>query len=71
MLTGAETGAVALPPGPPVRTAFFEPTFTLMPPGPPVHPPSPCRFLVAVSFDEAGQVANVDAHLADAPPTTD
>jgi hypothetical protein len=72
VLTGAETGTAAIPPGQPVRTAFFEPTFTLLPPGPPTHPPSPCRFLVAVSFDEAGHVANVDAHLADAaPPTTD
>jgi hypothetical protein len=72
VLTGAARGTTTIPPGPPTRTAFFEPTFTLLPPGPPTHPPSPCRFLVAVSFDEAGQVTGVDAHLADAPaPTTD
>lgn len=70
VLDGADEGTVALPPGPPTRSAFFEPTFTLLPPGPPTHPPSPCRFLVAVSFDEHGTVTGVDAHLADAPPPT-
>jgi hypothetical protein len=71
VLDGADTGTATMPPGPPTRSAFFEPTFRLMPPGPPTHPPSPCRFLVAVSFDEAGAVTGVDVHLDDAPPTTD
>jgi hypothetical protein len=70
VLTGAQDATVAFPPGPPVRAASFEPTFRLFPPGPRVHPPSPIRFLVSVSFDEAGRVTNVDAHHAHTPPPT-
>ena len=65
VLDGADAGTVTLPPGPPTRTAFFEPTFTLLPPGPPTHPPSPIRLLLAASFDDRGQVTDVQAHLSD------
>lgn len=74
ILRGAATGTVMYPPGPLVRAASLEPSFTLMPPGPPVHPPSPIRLLVDVSFVAAGgQLIAVQVHLGDAHPigTTD
>ena len=62
--TGSDGGSVSIPPGPPVRTATFEPSFTLFPPGPPVHPPSPCRFVVQAGFDGAGRLTSVEVRLA-------
>ena len=69
-LHGADGGSVAFPPGPPVRTAVFEPTLTLMPYGGRVHPPSPIRLLVAVSFDTRGRIANVQVHVGGAPSSS-
>jgi hypothetical protein len=68
--TGADSGTVAMPPGPPVREAFFEPSFTLRPPGGSIHPPSPCRLAVNVVYDETGQVSTVEVHVADGPTGT-
>ena len=68
--TGADHGTVAIPPGPPVRTAFFEASFTLRPPGASIHPPSPCRLAVNVAYDETGRVSDVQVHVADAPIRT-
>ena len=65
---GIDAGAVRLPPGPPVRTASFEPSFTLRQPGSRFHPPSPCRLLVSVSFDGAGRIMSVDAHAGPSVP---
>lgn len=67
LASGAGRGTVQVPPGPPVRSAFFEPWFTLYPPGPPVHPPSPCRLGVQVVFDDNGRVSAVQIHLDQAP----
>ena len=63
--TGTESGTVVLPPGPPVRSAVFEPSFTLLPPGPPVHPPSPIRLLVNLLFDETGRVTDIEVQIDD------
>jgi hypothetical protein len=71
VLNGATSGTETYPPGPPVRTASFEPTFSLIPPGPPVHPSSPCSVLVDLSFDEAGHVTGVQAHFVDSVQTVD
>jgi hypothetical protein len=60
---GADGGTVLMPPGPPVRSALLEPSFTLFPPGPPTHPPSPTRLGVTVLFDETGQVAEVQINF--------
>lgn len=62
---GADHGTVALPPGPPARTATFEPSFTLYLSGPPTHPPSPCRLAVNVVYDETGHVSGVEVRAAD------
>ncbi len=72
-LHGFDGGSIAFPPGPPVRTTFFEPTLTLMPYGGRAHPPSPIRLLVAVSFDTGGQINGVQVHVGDTAPgsTTD
>jgi hypothetical protein len=61
--SGADAGTVALPPGPPVRTAVLSPLFTLLPPGPPMHPPSPIRLGVHVAYDETGRVTDVGVHI--------
>jgi hypothetical protein len=63
--TGADSGTVAYPSGPPVREVLFEPAFMLRPPGGSIHPPSPCRLLVNVVYDESGRVAEVQVHAAD------
>ena len=57
--TGTDAGTVQLPPGPPVRSASFEPTFRLVPPGPPVHPPSPIRLAITVHVGATGQVTEI------------
>ena len=62
---GTDVGTVNIPPGPPVRTAVLHPACGLIPPGPPAHPPSPCRLLVQVAFDEAGRLSAVDVHVGD------
>lgn len=66
---GADRGTVAYPPGPPTRSVFFEPSFTLRPSGGSIHPPSPCRLAVNVVFDETGQVSAVEVHVVDQPTT--
>lgn len=68
--TGADRGTVAMPPGPPTRSAFFEASFTLRPPGGSIHPPSPCRLAVNVVYDETGRVSDVQVRVADAPVGT-
>lgn len=69
--TGADRGTAAYPPGPPVRSAVFEASFTLRPPGGSIHPPSPCRLAVNVVYDETGRVSDVQVHVIDHPTTTD
>lgn len=61
--SGAETGTVALPPGPPTRSVVLQPTFSLLPPGPPTHPPSPIRLGAYLAYDETGYLVDVQIHL--------
>lgn len=61
--SGADTGTVFLPPGPPVRSASLYPVFRLLPPGPPTHPPSPIRFGMTAHYGETGRVTSVDIHI--------
>jgi hypothetical protein len=56
---GTDRGTVEMPPGPPTRTATFEPELTLYPPGPPVHP-SPVRLTVRLGSDESGEHPTID-----------
>lgn len=69
--SGADTGTVTFPPGPPVRSASLQATFTLLPPGPPTHPPSPIRLAVHLSYDGTGQVSDVGIHVEQSFGTVD
>lgn len=69
--SGADTGTVTLPPGPPTRSALVQPTFTLLPPGPPTHPPSPIRLGAHLTYDEGGHLTDVGVHVEGSFGTVD
>ena len=62
---GIDSGALQLPPGPPTRSVTFEPSFALHLAGSGFHPPSPCRLLVAVTFDGEGRITGLDVHATE------